>query len=195
MLGGRSAAMAGRRRTTLDGGRIDLQGVAVSSGLFRLAPAGLAGVGSGSPPRRTLHLRQQTRRHDGQTADLHTRLDRRRGPALRRLFLASVFVATIACGTVGHRPGLLDGGTVGGALLRLAMDDTGHGWAETAHALLRTEDGGRSWLAVPLPTAVDLSREPLTAFTGRAGAWLCEQGAARGSSPMRRNPEGDPRNR
>ena len=140
-------------------------------------------------------MRQQTRRHGGQTADLHTRLDRRRGPALRRLFLAAVIAATIACGTVGHRPEPLDGGTVNGAWLRLVMDDASHGWAETAHALVRTEDGGRRWLAVPLPTAVDLSREPLTAFTGRVGAWLCEQGAARGSSPMPRNPEGDPRNR
>lgn len=70
----------------------------------------------------------------------HLRLDRRRNRAWPPLFLASAAAGAIACGTVGQGSGQLNTG----AWLTLTMQDASHGWAQTAHGLVRTDDGGKT---------------------------------------------------
>jgi photosystem II stability/assembly factor-like uncharacterized protein len=113
--------------------------------------------------------------------------------AWQSLLVASAAVAAVACGTLWHGPGSRPLGTAG-AVVDVTMLDASHGWVRTAHALLRTDDGGVNWQATPLSAGLDLGRISVAAYAGTASAWLCEQGASQGSSSMTPNPEGDPRN-
>lgn len=109
------------------------------------------------------------------------------------LAVASVAAMTIACGTFWHGSGSSLVST-SGAVLDVMMQDANHGWVRTARTLLRTDDGGVKWQAAPLLAGLDLGQISVVAGAAGAGVWLCEQGAAQGSSPVTPNPEGDPRN-
>jgi len=106
----------------------------------------------------------------------------------------SAVLALLVAACAGCGQGLVPaGGTDLGPWLALAMVDATHGWGVTTHDVVRTDDGGAHWTGVAKPPIPPASLD-VRAFTASGTvAWLCEQGAARGSSPVT-NPEGDPRN-